>query len=235
VKERTNALQKTNEELEQEIRERKSMEERIKSSLKEKEMLLQEIRHRGNNNMQIVFGLMDIQSSYIKDEQCMDIFTCLRNQIISMSLAHKTLYESEELPYINFDEYIHKLAERLYQSYSVSTDRIALNINVDNVSLGVNTALYCGLTINELLSNSLKHAFPDNRKGEIEITCGPGEKNEYELRISDNGIGIPEDMDMKKSKTLGFKMAGLFVERMLGGKIDLNRAKGTEFITRFTV
>jgi PAS domain S-box-containing protein len=235
VEERTYALQKINEELEREIAERKKMEKQIMASLKEKEMLLREIRHRGMNNIQIVFGLMDIQSDYIKDKQCLEIFKCFRNQITSMSLAHKTLYESEELPYINFHEYINKLANRLYQSYGVITDRVALVINIDDVTLGVNTALYCGLTINELLSNSLKYAFPDSRNGEIKIILRSSDKNEYELIFSDNGRGIPEELDIKETDTIGLKMVGLFVEDMLRGKIDLNRGRGTEFVIKFKV
>lgn len=234
MKEQTDELVKTNEQLQMEIIVRKRMEEKIKASLKEKEVLLKEVHHRVKNNMQVIYGLFDIQSDYIKDQQCLDILKSCKNQIISMALVHKTLYKSRDLANIDFHEYIDSLAKRLFQSYGVSTDRIKLKIDIDNVSFGVDASMRCGLIISELVSNSLKYAFPEDKEGEIKIALHSKNRNKLELTVSDNGIGLPEDLDIKKTETLGLKMVDIFVEDMLKGKTELNRTGGTEYRITFS-
>jgi two-component sensor histidine kinase len=235
LKEHAAELLTKNEQLQREIAVRKLMEERLKASLKEKEVLLKEIHHRVKNNMQVIYGLFEIQSDYIRDTECLDIFKSCRNQILSMALVHKILYKSKNLAQIDFHDYVNNLAEMLFQSYGFSTDRVKLKVDIDDVTFGVNTCIRCGLIINELVSNSLKHAFPDGKEGEIKIGLHSTGENGMELTISDNGIGIAEGLDLKKSETICLKMVDIFVEDMLRGSIELNRETGTEYIIKFKV
>ncbi len=233
VETRTAELIRTNEQLKNEIAERIKKEEQIKAALKEKDVLLKEIHHRVKNNLQVIYGLLEIQSIYIKDQQSLDMCKSLKNLILTMSLVHKTLYKSRDLSQIDFQDYISELVKILYESFYVSTDRVALKMNFGDFLFGVKTALPCGLVINELVSNSLKYAFPDNRKGEITISLTSREKGEFELIVSDNGIGMPEDLDINKAETVGLNMIRFFVKSMLRGKMELRREKGTEAIIRF--
>jgi PAS domain S-box-containing protein len=212
---------------------RKRMENQIKASVKEKEVLLGEIHHRVGNNLQVIYGLLNIQSEYFKDKQYFDVFKGCQNRIMSMALVHKILYKSTDITNIDFHDYISKLADRLFYSYGVSTERVSLNINVSDSSFGVDTAIPCGLIINELISNSLKHAFPEGREGEIKITLRSIEEDAFELIVSDNGIGIPEDIDFRNTNTLGFKTLISFEDSKSWGKFELNRTEGTEFRITF--
>ncbi len=210
------------------ITERRRAEEQVKTSLKEKELLLREIHHRVKNNMQIISSLLKLQSAYIKDKKYSDIYKESQNRIIAMSLIHEKLYQSRDLSKIDTKGYIKELVNGLVQSYEVP-GRITLNIDVGTVSLGINTAVPCGLLINELVSNSLKYAFPDGRPGEIKISLRPVEDNKIELIVSDNGIGIPENLDFRKADSWGLRLITLLVENQLHGEINLDRNKGTEF------
>jgi len=209
--------------------------EQLRTSLQEKDVLLREVHHRVRNNLQVIYGLLALQSGHIRDKQCMDMCRSLQNIILSMSLVHKTLYKSRDLSRVDFKEYVGTLVHALYESFGVSTDRITLNLCIDEVSFEVTIAMYCGLMINELVSNSLKYAFPDNRKGEITISLESREKGEFELIVRDNGIGIPADLDIKKAETVGLNMIGFFINSMLKGKLEIKRREGTEFIITFRV
>lgn len=233
VEARTAELIRTNEQLKNEIAERIKKEEQIKAALKEKDVLLREIHHRVKNNLQVIYGLLEIQSVYIKDQQSLDMCKSLKNLILTMSLVHKTLYKSNDLSQVDFQSYISELIKILYESFNVRADRVALKMHFEDFSFGVKTALPCGLVINELVSNSLKYAFPDNRKGEITISLTPCEQGKVELIVSDNGIGMPEDMDINKAETVGLNMIRFFVKNMLRGKMELRRENGTEAIIRF--
>ena len=233
VEERTTKLFKTNNKLNKEIASRIEMEKKIRQSLEEREVLLKEVHHRVGNNMQVIYGLLDMHSDFVGGNIYHDIFKGCQNRIMSMSIIHKTLYKSKDLTHIDYHDYINRLSYRLFQSYDVSNDRVALNINVTDVSLGFDAAFPCGLIITELVSNSLKHAFPEGREGEIIISLRPSDKKEYELIVSDNGIGLPENLDFRNTETIGFKILLIFAEEKLKGKIEVNRNKGTEFIIRF--
>ncbi|MEN8262307.1 MAG: histidine kinase dimerization/phosphoacceptor domain -containing protein [Nitrospirota bacterium] len=215
------------------ITDRKEMEKKIKSSLKEKEVLLSEIHHRVGNSLQVIYGLLNIQSDSIDDKKCIDVFKGCQNRIISMALVHRTIYKSKDFTHINFHEYISKLTENLYQSFNVSTDDVSLRINVDDVSIAVDTAIPCGLIISELVSNSLKHAFPDGRNGEIRIELHPVDEKIFELIVGDNGAGISADIDVRNTDTLGFKTLFSYEGSSNWGKFELNRENGTEFRIRF--
>jgi two-component sensor histidine kinase len=217
----------------QDITERKHAEEQIKASLREKEVLLREIHHRVKNNMQIISSLLNLQAGYIEDKRYLEMFKESQNRIYTMSLVHEKLYRSKDFTKINFKDYIHNLANGVFQSYSSRSGNILLKLNIENVELGIDSAIPCGLIINELVTNSLKYAFPDEKKGEIKIVLVNINGNEYELTVSDNGIGIPEDLDFRKTETLGLHLVSSLAEYQLSGKIKLDRSRGTEFSIRF--
>jgi len=217
----------------QDISDRKKSLEEIKKSIKEKEILLREIHHRVKNNMQIISSLLKLQADYIEDKKYFDIFKESQNRIMTMSLVHEKLYKSKDFTKINFKDYIHNLANAVFQSYSGRSSNILLNLNIENLDLGIDSAIPCGLIINELVTNSIKYAFPGEKKGEIKIVLNKIDENEYELKVSDNGIGIPEDIDIMKTETLGLHLISMLAEDQLSGKINLDRSKGTEFTIRF--
>ncbi len=208
-------------------------EEQLKESLKEKEILLREIHHRVKNNMQIISSLLMLQEELSKDEKVTEMLKDSQNRITSMALIHEKLYRSENLSKIDLNEYIDDLVSSLFQSYGVSESKVALNINVENVLLGIDTAIPCGLIINELISNSLKHAFPECKNGEIKISLRSTDENMIELLIGDNGVGIPKGVDFRKTESLGLHLVNILVENQLHGEIQLNRDKETEFKIKF--
>ncbi len=214
------------------ISERKEAEKKLKASLKEKEVLLREIHHRVKNNMQIISSLLRLQSANIKQKEYLEIFRDSQNRIMSMALIHEKLYRSEDFTRINFNEYIKELVSELLHSYKAS-DRITLHVDTDSVALDVDSAVPCGLIINELVTNSIKYAFPNNKPGEISISLHRNNEGEVELVVSDNGIGIPDTVDIRKTDSLGLRLVTLLAENQLGGRIDLNTNNGTEFKIRF--
>ena len=215
------------------ITERKQAEEKIKASLKEKEVLLREIHHRVKNNMQVIISLLSLQSDNIKDKQSLEMFKESQDRIRSMSLIHEKLYQSEDLANIDFSGYVKDLVNRLFGSYGVNPERIELKIEIEDVSVGLDYAIPCGLIINELVSNSLKYAFPQEGKGEIKIALRSVNEDELELTVSDDGIGIPEDLDFENLESLGLDLVKTLAEHNLDAKIELNRAGGTKFHIQF--
>lgn len=213
------------------VTERKKTEEKIISSLREKEVLLREIHHRVKNNLQIISSLLSLQSQYIKDKPCADMLKESQDRIRSIAVIHEKLYQSEDLASIKADEYIGTLVHGLHRSYVVRTDWITLTMDVEDIPLRVDTAIPCGLIINELVSNSLKHAFPRG-KGEIKVTLH-SLNGDIELLVADNGIGLPEDIDFRTTETLGLRLVAMLAEDQLNGEIELNRMGGTAFHIRF--
>ena len=209
--------------------ERKHAEEQIKASLEEKEVLLREIHHRVKNNMQVITSLLRLQSDTIKDQQYADMFQESQERIKSMALIHEKLYQSRDLSRVDFNEYIKSLINSLFRSYGIDTDRIVTKLKIEDVSLGLDHAIPCGLIINELVSNSLKYAFPEDRKGEISVTLRSINEDELELTVSDNGTGIPEDLDIRNTDSVGLELVTILAEDQLEGKIDLDRTGGTTF------
>ncbi len=214
------------------ITERRHAEEQIRASLAEKEVLLKEIHHRVKNNMQVISSLLRLQSGYFKNKKYLDIFKESQNRIESMSLIHEKLYQSKDMARIDFNGYVRELINGLFQSYGVNSSNVALNINIESISLGIDSAIPCGLIINELVTNSLKHAFPEGRKGEINVVLSRNE-NKIELLISDNGVGIPKEIDFRKTESLGLYLVKILAENQLQGEINLNRNRGTEFQIKF--
>lgn len=213
------------------ITERKQVEEQIKASLREKEVLLKEIHHRVKNNMQIISSLLSLQSHSIADPELLDMFKDSQTRIKSMALVHEKLYQSEDFSNINFKEYINVLAAHVIQSYGAHAGTVVLTVDAEDISLGIDAAIPCGLIINELVSNAVKHAFPDGR-GEIKITFHAVDGT-IELIVADNGVGIPEDIDIRTTESLGLSLVTLLAEEQLNGTIDVERGKGTAFRITF--
>lgn len=212
----------------------KKAKEQIKGSLQEKEVLLKEIHHRVKNNLQVISSLLNLQLGYIEDKHGIEIFKESQNRVKSMALIHEKLYESKDLSRIDFAEYIRSLTASLFRSYGVSPGAITLKINGDDVLLGIDTAIPCALIINELISNSLKHAFPARKEGKIRITLRSDNDDKFTLIISDNGVGFSKDLDFRNTETLGLQLVMTLVQQ-LKGTIELDRSSGTEFKITFAL
>ncbi len=208
------------------IRELKKIEDQFKSSLEEKEVLLKEIHHRVKNNMQIISSLLNLQAKCLTDENAVNSLKESRDRVISMAIVHEKLYQSDDLSRIDFAEYIKKFVTDLLSSYEINSRSVRPKIDVENILLDINFAIPCGLIINELFSNSIKHAFPEGF-GEVCIKFHLN-NSERVLIVSDNGIGFPEDLDYQNTKTLGLQLVNALVNQ-LNGKIELFRNEGTTF------
>lgn len=215
------------------ITERKLNEEKIKESLKEKEVLLKEVHHRVKNNMQIISSLLRLQSGYLIDRKNIEIFKECQNRILSMSLVHEKLYNSRDFTKIDIKDYVVDLTTGLLYSGKSNGGNIVLNIVVDDVLLGVNAAIPFGLILNELVTNCIKHAFPNGRKGEIRIYLHETDDGKIELIVRDDGVGIPEGIDFRKTESFGLYLVTILAEEQLKGKIYLTRNGGTEFRIKF--
>ncbi len=217
----------------QDITARKQAEEQVKTSLREKEVLLKEIHHRVKNNLQVISSLFRLQSRYTDDRHALEMFRESQDRVQSMALVHQKLYQSADLARIDFAEYLRSLTTSLLRSYQIDHQSITLTIMVDDLFLDIDQAIPCGLIINELVSNSLKYAFPDNRTGEIRIELRRTVDHQLMLMVHDNGIGLPPDIDLTTNKTLGLQLASTLTNQ-LGGSITIDRHGGTTFMILFT-
>ena len=219
--------------------ERKRVEEQLNASLKEKEVLLKEIHHRVKNNMQVISSLLNLQSGRIKNQEILEMFKESQDRIRSMSLIHERLYQSADLAKIDFSHYIQNLANHLFQSYRIDPEAVVLKTDVRDVSLDINKAIPCGLIINELVSNSLKYAFPkvkdtekkEVKKGEIDIRL-TADDGKVILLVKDNGIGLPPDLDIETADSYGLQLVTTLVAQ-LNGKIHIKRKPGATFKIKF--
>jgi two-component sensor histidine kinase len=220
--------------IEGEIVERQRAQAEAEISLKEKELLLQEIHHRVKNNMQIVSSLLRLQSRRLDDSRTVAILNDSRSRISAMSLIHETLYKPSNLNSVSLREYIKQLGRNLFDFYAVDPGRIALVTDVESISLNIETATPCGLIINELVTNSLKYAFPDERSGTITITMKrDADGNGYLLRVADDGIGLPEDLEISRAKSLGLQLVLNLTENQLQGRLAVDRNRGAAFLISF--
>lgn len=212
-----------------EVEVRKKAEKIAQDSLKEKDMLLKEIHHRVKNNLQIISSILNLQSDGITDKDAINLFSDSQDRINSMALIHERLYRSSEFEYVDFSTYLTDLINYLISSHHAESSKIEVKTDIEKVNLNIETAVPCGLIINELILNSIKHAFPNNNSGyiKIELKKISGE-NKYKLSISDNGIGINNEMDIANSSTLGLQLVYNLVQQ-LDGKIDVNNTNGTRF------
>lgn len=213
---------------EQDITEQKVAEEKIRSSLKEKEMLLAEIHHRVKNNLQVISSLLRLQSRFIEDQASLDIFKETQNRVRSIAILHEKLYQSEDLAKIKIDEYVRLLAEDLLYFYEFDNSKVKMNIDVEEVYLNIETAIPCGLIIDELVSNSLKYAFKPNENGKITINLHSNEHGRLTLVVADDGIGIPDNVQPENSETFGMQLIK-HLSNQLKAELELDRINGTKF------
>jgi PAS domain S-box-containing protein len=213
------------------VTERTRAEEQIKASLKEKDILLREIHHRVKNNLGLISALLNLQSTYATDELHRKMFEDAEARVTTMALAHEQLYQSDSLADINFHVYVTGLVDHLVGSIGLGNP-IKLKKEMEDISFSAETAIPLGIVITELVSNSLKHAFPGGRKGEVRIAIRSTGAEEFELVVCDNGIGMPENLDLENSESLGWDLVKAFANK-IRGKIEIRRREGTEVRLKF--
>jgi PAS domain S-box-containing protein len=210
-------------------------ERKIRASLAEKDVLLQEIHHRVKNNMQVVSSLIGIQRTRLKDlvdPEMLAAFRETENRINSMALVHERLYRSADFAHVEFNTYIQQLAEDLFRTYRVRGDTVVLDTRIQTVEISINQAIPCGLIVNELVSNALKHAFPDGRPGRIIVTLGCDSPGIYDLSVCDDGLGLPHGFDAANAKTTGLAIVNALV-RQLDADMNVQPGDPTCFHVRF--
>ncbi len=215
------------------ITDQRRVEDQIKASLSEKETLLKEIHHRVKNNMQVIISLLKIQSRNIKDEKYLNILRESQDRIRTMAIVHEKLYKNENLAAIRFKEYVESLVSDLFRTYGRLSRRVVKRVEVEDISLGIECATPCGLIINELVTNSLKYAFPNEREGKILVALEKNNEDEILLTVSDNGVGIPEELDVRNTESMGLHLVKILSEDQLEGKMEIERHAGTSFHISF--
>lgn len=215
------------------ISDRKGKEEKIRAALREKEILLREVHHRVKNNLQIIQSLLDLQSTRIDDPLILEMLQETQHRVQSMALIHQTLYLSQDFSGVDFGRFMDTLVPMLSGSYGMNS-RVALRIEAVDLLLPLNTAIPCGLIVNEIVTNAFKYAFPEGRDGEVRIVLSNDREGEALLVISDDGIGMPESLDLENSTSLGLKLAMLLAEQ-IKGELRIRRANPTEFRLCFPI
>ena len=214
----------------EDITERKKAEEQIQKDLKEKDILLKEIHHRVKNNLQIICSLLNLQAHNVKDKEVLSMFEESRNRVYSMALVHEGLYRGKDYTEVDFGCYIDNLVSNLKLDYS----RIKYKSNIVDITLEIDLAIPCGLIVNELFTNVIKHAFPPSFQGrrEASITLHKFDDEIIEFIVEDNGVGLPEAIDFRTTESLGLKLVYLLAEEQLGGEIKIDRTNGTRISIR---
>ncbi|MEP0885775.1 PAS domain S-box protein [Trichocoleus sp. ST-U3] len=222
------------------ITERKQAEERLHASLQEKEVLLKEIHHRVKNNLQVVLSLLDLQSQQTKDQLTLEMFRESQDRIRSIALVHEELYQSDHLARINLADYIPRLLAHLFQIYGVNRSNISLQFNITPITFGIDIAIPCGLIINELVSNALKHAFYGKTSGTIwvEFNCVSATElqsgaNQFVLVVGNDGIELQESTIFSRGSSLGWQLVRILVAQ-LEGQLEIELDQGTVFKIRFS-
>jgi two-component sensor histidine kinase len=219
--------------VQEDITERKFAQEKISTSLKEKEILLKEIHHRVKNNLQVITSLLYLQSHYTDDPNTRAMFRESQNRVRSMALVHEKLYQSDSLAYINFSEYVESLVNSLFAAYGTNRNNITAKISISVPHLDMDIALNCGLIINELVSNALKYGFPHGQSGEIKVALTELTPAHYLLIIEDNGVGFPAELDFRETETLGLQLVHNLTEQ-LKGSIEIDCSAGTQYKLYFS-
>ncbi|CCO24330.1 histidine kinase dimerization/phosphoacceptor domain -containing protein [Maridesulfovibrio hydrothermalis] len=223
IRQRTEELQQMNKVLSEEISARKTSEKMVRASLAEKEVMLKEIHHRVKNNLQVISSLLSLQSGYTDDIEASNLLRECQHRVRSMSMLHEKLYRSEDLSRIDMNEYALTLINFLLRSYSVD-GKVTPTFDINNVHLGIDSAIPCGLIINELVSNALRHAYPEEGVGTLSISMNRTD-GYIKLVVSDNGIGMPEEFTIGSTKTLGMTLVETLAQQ-LSGKVDFCNNNG---------
>jgi two-component sensor histidine kinase/AmiR/NasT family two-component response regulator len=234
VEERTAELAQANEDLQREVEERKQAEKQIRAALREKEVLLQEVHHRVKNNLQVISSLLDMQSYYAQDPQAAHALQESQSRIKAMALVHERLYRSSDLASVDAREYIRSIADYLFGLYANPAKSIDLNVEVDDISLDLDTAIPCGLIANELISNALKYAFRNvgECSGEVRVALHSGTNDTMQLTVSDSGVGLPPGVTPATGQSLGLRLVHMLAQE-LGGTIELQTGEGTTITITF--
>ena len=232
VAHRTSELIETNENLKNEIEVRKETGNKLKSSLQEKNVMLKEIQHRVKNNLQVISSILNIQSRSSKNEKFIQMFTDTQNRIISMSLVQEQLYLSKDLALVDFHQYVKTLIDNLFVAYNISIKNIKVMINIEDILLNINTAIPCGLLINEIVTNAIKHGFADNRKGVIKIEMEKLKNSYFYLEISNNGVDMPDGIDYKKAESTGMELIRILIVQ-LSAEVELIKVNGVKYKMKF--
>jgi PAS domain S-box-containing protein len=215
------------------VSDRKLAELQLQESLREKEVLLQEIHHRVKNNLQVICSLLDLQSQRIQEPGMQEMFRESYNRVKSMALVHEKLYQYRHFVRINFAEYMESLTNDLFYAYGVKASLITLELDIDEITLNIDTAIPCGLIINELVSNALKYAFTDSQEGKIRIGLHTEDGQQFTLIVRDSGKGLPKDFDFSTTKSLGLRLVNVLTDQ-LEGTLEIDCRSGTEFRISFS-
>jgi PAS domain S-box-containing protein len=214
------------------LSERKQSEKRIQAALQEKELLLEEVHHRVKNNLQVIHSLLDLQVLRLKDPDLVGMLRDSQNRIRSMSMIHQTLYQSHDFAQVDFHRLLSELLPTLMDSYGMVGGHVNMVIDASDVKIPINEAIPCGLIVNELVSNALKHGFADRRQGSIWVSLVRDADDNVELSISNDGAGIPEEQSLDRTGALGLQLVHLLT-RQLHGRLDVQRSNPTRFTLRF--
>lgn len=204
----------------------------LERRVREKDLMLSEIHHRVKNSLQVVSSLLRLEAGRIHDAAVLDMLQITQNRIRSMALIHQTLYQSKDFARVDFHAFLQSFIPTLIQSYSIHPDEISLDFHVAEVLLPIDAAIPCGLIVNELISNALKHAFPDGRRGKICVEFGQQGRDRAVLSVKDDGVGVPEDFSFEDSDTLGIQLVYMLAGQ-LGGAVAVERAPLTRFVVEF--
>jgi len=212
---------------------RRRAQEEMQAALREKEVLLREIHHRVKNNLQVISSLLSLQAGGMTDPEALEMLKESQNRVRSMALVHEQLHRSRDLSGIGIPEYVRSLTASLISSYGIDSSEISLDLRIAEATLPIDVAVPCGLIIQELVSNSLKHAFPHGRQGEIAVRIGRAAAG-WELRVADNGSGLPSGLDPGASRSLGLRLVRILAEQ-LNATLECSTNRGTEFTIRFEI
>jgi two-component sensor histidine kinase len=197
----------------------------LERRVQEKDLMLSEIHHRVKNSLQVVSSLLNLEAARISDPAVSEMLKTTQNRVRSMALIHQTLYQSKDFAQVDFHEFLQSFVPTLVQSYGIHPEEISLEFHVCEVRLPIDAAIPCGLIVNELISNALKHAFPGDRGGRIQVSFAQEASQEAVLTVQDNGVGLPPDFSFERSETLGVQLVSMLAGQ-LGGKVRAERAGG---------
>jgi len=214
------------------LTERKQSEQRIREALQQKEVLLREVHHRVKNNLQVIHSLLDLQTLKVKDPTVVAMLQDSQNRIRSMSLIHQTLYQASDVAQVDFEQFLTALMPHLMASYAPARGQVSVQMHAASIKLPINDAVPCGLIVNELVSNALKHGFPQGRSGQIEVLIDQPSPDRVELSVSNNGLPIPEELRLPPPDSLGLQLVQL-LSRQLRGQLEIRRSDPIRFSLSF--